>query len=148
MSAIAQAPRPAPLNRRRRVRQKVHAPAYATFSGASGRGLVDLNEIVDIREVGVAVQCASPMKVDQQVDLCLDLWEASGQISANARVVWSDATGRVGLALPALTNSALHRLREWLFMNAMAGAANAAASTPSPAATPEPAPPPPTITHT
>src|SRR5216684_5110252 len=139
MSAIAQASRPASLNRRRRVRQKVHAPAYATFSSASEGEMLDLNEILDISEVGVAVQCASPMQVGQQVDLCLDLWEATGQISANARVVWSDATGRAGLALPPLTNSALHRLREWLFMNAMAGAANAAASTPIPSATPEPA---------
>ncbi len=128
MSAIAQASRPASLNRRRRVRQKVHAPAYATFGGASTGEMLELNEVLDISEVGVAVQCASPMKIDQQVDLCLDLWEAGGQISANARVVWSDATGRAGLALPALTNSALHRLREWLFLNAMAGAANAAAA--------------------
>src|SRR5258708_2398562 len=139
MSASAKGPRPRSRTGRRRVRQKVHAPAYATFGDASGSEMLDLNEILDISEVGVAVQCASPMKVDQQVDLCLDLWEAGGQISANARVVWSDATGRAGLALPALTNSALHRLREWLFLNAMAGAANAAASTPIPSATPEPA---------
>jgi hypothetical protein len=131
MSAIAQASRPASLNRRRRVRQRVHAPAYATFGGASKSEMLDLNEVLDISEVGVAVQCASPMKIDQEVDVCLDLAEASGQISATARVVWSDATGRTGLALPALTNSALHRLREWLFLNAMAGAANAASS-PSP----------------
>jgi hypothetical protein len=129
MSAIAQASRPASLNRRRRVRQKVHAPAYATFTGDSNSGaMLDLNEVLDISEVGLAVQSALPMKVDQQVELCLDLAEASGQISTAARVVWSDSTGRVGLALTALPNSELHRLREWLFLNAMAGAANAAAS--------------------
>src|SRR5260370_17199548 len=108
MSAIAQAPRPAPLNRRRGVRQKVHAPAYATFSGASESEMLDLNEILDISEVGVAVQCASPMKDDQQVDLCLDLWEATGQISATALVGWSDATRRPGHALPPLTISPPH----------------------------------------
>ena len=137
MSAIAQASRPASLNRRRRVRQKVHAPAYATFTGAFQGEMLDLNEVLDISEVGVAVQCASPMTVDQQVELCLDLAEATGQISATARVVWSDSTGRVGLELPALTNSSLHRLREWLFLNAMAGAANAASDPALPAATPE-----------
>ncbi len=136
MSAIAQASRPASLNRRRRVRQKVHAPAYASFSGASRSEMLDLYEVLDISEVGVAVQCAAPMRVDQQVELCLDLAEARGQISASARVVWSDDTGRVGLALPPLTNSALHRLREWLFLNAMAGAANAASSADSPSAAP------------
>ena len=129
MSAIAQASRPASLNRRRRVRQKVHAPAYATFtSDSKSSAMLDLNEILDISEVGLAVQCASPMTVDQQVELSLDLAEASGQISTTARVVWTDSTGRAGLALPVLANSALHRLREWLFLNAMAGAANAAAS--------------------
>jgi putative methionine-R-sulfoxide reductase with GAF domain len=126
MSATAQASRPASLNRRRRVRQKVHAPAYATFSGASSNGMLDLCEILDISEVGVAIQCASPMQIGQEVDLSLDLAEARGQISAPAHVVWSDSAGRVGFGLAPLPGSALHNLREWLFLNAMAGAANAA----------------------
>jgi hypothetical protein len=104
----------------------VHAPAYATFRGLSESDLLDLNEILDISEVGVAVQCASPMPLDQQIDLCLDLAESSGQIFTAARVVWSAPDGRAGLALPPLPTPALHRLREWLFLNAMAGAANAA----------------------
>jgi hypothetical protein len=133
MSATAQASRPASLNRRRRVRQKVHAPAYATFGGLNNGALLDLNEVLDISEVGAAVQCAAPMKVDQQVNFCLDLAEASGQISATARVVWSDQTGRAGLAFQSLPNSSLRRLREWLFLNAMAGAANAASSSETPA---------------
>jgi hypothetical protein len=110
------------------VRQKVHAPAYASFSGASKSEMLDLYEVLDISEVGVAVQCTSPMEIDQQVDLCLDLAEASGQISATARVVWSDSAGRVGLGLAPLPDSALRRLREWLFLNAMAAAADAASS--------------------
>jgi putative methionine-R-sulfoxide reductase with GAF domain len=139
MSAIAQVSRPASLNRRRRVRQKTHAPAYATFTGASHSEMLDFYEVLDISEVGVAVQCQEPMKVDQQVELCLDLAEASEPISATARVVWSDSTGRAGLALPALPPPALHRLREWLFLNAMAAAANAASAADPSAATPEPA---------
>jgi hypothetical protein len=137
MSAVLQAPRPASLNRRRRVRQKVHAPAYASFSGASKSEMLDLYEVLDISEVGLSVQCPSPMKIDQQVDLCLDLAEATGQISATARVIWSDSIGRVGLGLPVLPPSALQRLREWLFLNAMAAAANAASSACAPAITPE-----------
>jgi hypothetical protein len=128
MSAIAQASRPASLNRRRRVRQKVHAPAYASFSGASRNEMLDLHEVLDISEIGVAVQCASPMEVNQQVDICLDLAEARGQISVTASVIWSDSTGRVGLGFPALADSTQHRLQEWLFLNAMASAANAASS--------------------
>jgi hypothetical protein len=128
MSATAQASRPAFLNRRRRVRQKVHAPAYATFSDASKTGMLDLCEILDISEVGVAVQCGMPMEVDRQVDLRLDLAEARGEISATARVVWSNDAGRVAFDLAPLAAADLRRLREWLFLNAMAGAANAASS--------------------
>jgi putative methionine-R-sulfoxide reductase with GAF domain len=128
MSAIAEASRPVSLNRRRRVRQKVHAPAYASFGGASNSGMIDLYEVLDISEVGVALQCSSPMKTGQQLDLSLDLAEAGGPIYTPARVVWSNEDGRVGLSLPALGNSALHRLQEWLFLNAMASAANAASS--------------------
>ncbi len=128
MSAILQATRPASVNRRRRVRQKVHAPAYASFNGVSKSEMLDLYEVLDISEVGMAVQCGSPMKIDRQLELSLDLAEAGGPISTTARVVWSDPDGRVGLSLPAVTSSAKHRLQEWLFLNAMAGAANAASS--------------------
>jgi putative methionine-R-sulfoxide reductase with GAF domain len=128
MSATVQTPRPASLNRRRRVRQKVHAPAYATFGAASKGEMLDLYEVLDISEIGVAVQCPSPMEINRQVELCLDLAESGEQIHATARVVWSDSTGRVGLGFPPLREPALQRLREWLFLNAMAAAANAQSS--------------------
>jgi hypothetical protein len=137
MSATVQASRPASLNRRRRVRQKVHAPAYASFRGASRSEMLNLYEVLNISEVGVSLQCPSPLEMDQQVELSLDLAEASEQISASARVVWSDSTGRVGLSLPPLTNSAQQRLREWLFLNAMAAAANAASPADLSSTTPE-----------
>jgi TPR repeat protein len=65
------------------------------------------------------------MEVNQNVDLCLDLAEAGMQISGTARVVWLDGTGRVGFGLPGLADSDKRRLSEWLFLNAMAAAANA-----------------------
>ncbi len=137
MSAVAEASVPVSLNRRRRVRQKVHAPAYASFGGASNSGMIDLYEVLDISEVGVALQCTSPMKAGQPIDLSLDLAESGGQICAPARVVWSDDSARVGLSLPALSNTALHRLQEWLFLNAMAAAANAASSSALPSSVPQ-----------
>jgi putative methionine-R-sulfoxide reductase with GAF domain len=145
MSAIAEASLPVSINRRRRVRQKVHAPAYASFggasnSGASNSGMIDLYEVLDISEVGVALQCSSPMKTGQQLELSLDLAEARGPIYTSARVVWSDEAGRVGLSLPTLGNSALHRLQEWLFLNAMASAANAASSGALPSVSPSEVP--------
>jgi hypothetical protein len=136
MSAIVQSPRPSASNRRRSVRQKVHAPAYASFGGASKNEMLDLYEVLDISEGGVAIQCPEPMEIDQEVELCLDLAESDHQLSATAHVVWSDANGRVGLGFPTLAHPGLGRLRQWLFLNAMAGAANAAASS-TPSTTPD-----------
>jgi GAF domain/PilZ domain/Sel1 repeat len=136
MSAIVQSPRPTVSNRRRSVRQKVHAPAYASFAGASKNEMLDLYEVLDISEGGVAIQCPEPMEIDQEVELCLDLAESDHQLSATAHVVWSDSNGRVGLGFPTLAHPGLGRLRQWLFLNAMAGAANAAASS-TPSTTPD-----------
>ncbi len=147
MSSIAQASRPV-LNRRRRVRQRIHAPAYATFTGAPRNGMLDLCEVIDISEVGVAVQCPAPMEVNQEVELSLDLSDATGQISTTARVAWSDSAGRVGFGLTPLTGPVLRRMREWLFLNAMAAAANATSSNAAPPMVPEHAKLRPTYTDT
>lgn len=128
MSATLQSPRPASLNRRRRVRQKVHAPAYATFGGLSKNLMIELYEVLDISEIGVSLQCPAAVEPNQEVDLCLDLAEAAGQIRTPARVVWSNPSGRVGLGFSPLGGPDLQRLRQWLFLNAMAGAANAASA--------------------
>jgi putative methionine-R-sulfoxide reductase with GAF domain len=125
MAAIVQGPRPHSSNRRVRVRQKVHVPAYATFSGLSALKSHDLCEVLDISESGVALQCAAEMHVDQTVDLCLALAESGGDIPALARVAWLNATGRVGFHLSIPDDSALSRFREWLLLNAIAAAANA-----------------------
>ena len=125
MSAT-RSPLPAAANRRRSVRQKAHAPAYATFPAARKNQMLDLHEVLDISETGVALQCQSAMEPNQQVDLCLDLAEVSGQILTTAKVIWSNSSGRVGLSFSPLRNADLYRLQQWLFLNAMAGAANAA----------------------
>ncbi len=124
MAAITQVSRLASPNRRARVRQKVHVPAYATFGDAQSE-MLDLYEVLDISENGLALQCPSPMEVNQNVDLCLDLAEAGMQISGTARVVWLDGNGRVGFGLPGLADPAKRQLSEWLFLNALAAAANA-----------------------
>jgi putative methionine-R-sulfoxide reductase with GAF domain len=124
MAAIIPVSRLASPNRRARVRQKVHVPAYATFGDSQSR-MLDLYEVLDISENGLGLHCPSPVEVNQNVELCLDLAEASMQISGTARVVWLDGTGRVGLGLPALESPAKRQLSEWLFLNALAAAANA-----------------------
>ncbi len=115
------------LNRRRRVRHKIQAPAYASFTGAAKGKLPDLNEILDISEDGVAMQCAASLERTRTFDLCLDLAEATGQIYTSGQVVWTDGAGRCGFHFSDLQPASLFHLREWLFLNAMAGVANAQA---------------------
>jgi len=128
MATTTQVSRPASSNRRSRVRQKVHVPAYASVGPSSPGELQDLYEILDMSESGAALQCSLPLAVDQSVDLSIDLAEANGQIFTTARVVWLDLVGRVGLGFSPLPDSSIRRLREWLFLNALAATANADSS--------------------
>jgi TPR repeat protein/putative methionine-R-sulfoxide reductase with GAF domain len=116
------------VNRRRRVRQKVHAPAYASFSGGSKGIMLELHEVLNISENGIAIQCTSQLEPNRPVQLCLDLSGDAGQLCTTALVAWSDGTGRAGLSLPNLSEPSARRLREWLFFNAMVSAANAGSS--------------------
>jgi len=128
MAAMTSALRPASPNRRRRVRHKIQTPAYATFTAESKGAMLDLYEIVDISEEGAAIQCHSPLETDRHVNLCLDLAECSQPIYTAGRVIWANASGRAGLHFTELPPASLFRLREWLFLNAMAGVANAEAT--------------------
>jgi TPR repeat protein len=87
--------------------------------------MLDLHEIVNISEDGIAIQCNSQLEIDRRINLCLDLAESDGQIYTLSRVIWSNASGLAGLHFTDLSPVSLFRLREWLFLNAMAGAANA-----------------------
>src|SRR5262252_2012191 len=112
------------LNRRRRVRHKIQTPAYASFARDSKGATLDLHEIVDISEDGMAIQCHSPIEVAQSIELCLDLDDCPERIYTSGRVIWTNPSGRTGLRFSALPPDALSRLREWLFVNVMAGVAN------------------------
>jgi GAF domain/PilZ domain/Sel1 repeat len=123
MTPVVQSP---PLNRRRRVRHKIQTPAYASFpNDSSGKAMLNLHEIVDISEDGISLQCHSPLEPDRKIDLCLDLAGSSEQIYTTGLVIWSNASGRTGLRFSDLPPASLFRLRDWLFLNAMAGVANA-----------------------
>ena len=126
MTPDLQSPR---LNRRRRVRHRVHSPAYASFTGMSKGLVLDLNEVVDISEDGVSVQCPSALELNRDYALCLDLAEAGIQIYTTVQVMWSEASGRAGLRFVQLPESSLLQLRDWLFVNAMASVVNAEAIT-------------------
>jgi TPR repeat protein len=110
-------------NRRRRVRHKVQTPAYATFTESS-TSMLDLHEIVDISEDGMAIQSHSALDPDRRISLCLDLAECKQPIYTTGQVVWWNDTGRAGIRFSELPADSLARLREWLFVNVMAGVAN------------------------
>ncbi len=124
MAALTSALHAVPPNRRRRVRHKIQTPAYATFTAESKGAMLDLHEIVDISEDGVAIQCHSPLELKKRVELCLDLADCAEHIYTTGQVVWSNASGRAGLHFSELSPESLSRLREWLFVNVMAGVAN------------------------
>jgi hypothetical protein len=128
MAVMTSALRPVFPNRRRRVRHKIQTPAYATFTTeAQNAALLDLHEIIDVSEEGVAIQCHVALEPNQPVSLCLDLAECEQPIFTAGQVIWVNGSGRAGLRFSALSPASLIRLREWLFLNAMAGVANSEA---------------------
>src|SRR5580704_5821087 len=110
--------------RRRRVRQKVHTPAYASLNGSASGQILDLSEIVDISEEGMAIQTSFPLQVQRRVNLCLDLTATRACIHTTGEVVWSDRSGRVGIRFPQMQDEALRQLKEWLFVNVMVACVN------------------------
>ena len=124
MAAMNSVLRPVSPNRRRRVRHKIQTPAYVSFTAESKSAMLDLHEIVDISEDGVAIQCHSTLDVQKNLNLCLDLADCAEYIYTTGQVIWSNAAGRAGLHFCELSPESLSRLREWLFVNVMAGVAN------------------------
>lgn len=104
--------------RRHTLRQKVHTPAYASFS--EGALALDLNEILDISESGVAIQTATPLELNRDLQVCLDLSETGSRIHTNAWVVWTDSHGRAGIRLPELSEPSRTQLQQWLLRNSLA----------------------------
>ena len=140
MAANPAVSRPNVPNRRQRVRHKIQTPAYASFAAESKGSMLDLHEIVDISEDGVAIQCHSPLDPEKPVNLCLDLADFPTQIYTTGHVVWMNNSGRAGLRFEELPAESLLRLREWLFINVMAGVANSEVDLSVPLRRPAPQP--------
>ncbi len=116
--------KPVPRGRRRAVRQKVHTPAYASLNGGSDDMVLDLSEILDISESGIAIQTSSSWEISRILNLCLDLSETKTYLHTTGYVVWADRSGRIGVRFPELPEPSRRKLQEWLFLNAMVAAAN------------------------
>jgi GAF domain-containing protein len=122
--------KPIPPHRRRFVRQKVHTPAYASLNSNSDDMVLDLSEVVDISEFGASIQTSSPWHMDREIQLCLDLSETKTYVHTKGHVVWANQSGRIGVSFPEMSVADRRQLKEWLFLNAMVGAANYAARHP------------------
>ncbi len=105
--------------RRHSVRLVVHSPAYTSLDGSSPDKARDLSEIVDVSEGGMSIQTSSPLEVDRNLNLCLDLSETKTRIGTTGRVVWSNGSGRAGIRFQKLTGQSLRHLKEWLFVNVL-----------------------------
>lgn len=123
-TAAARILTPLPRDRRRAVRQKVHSPAYVSLNGDTDDMVLDLSEILDISENGAAIQTSSSWEINRFLNLCLDLSETKTYLKTTGYVVWADPTGRIGVRFRDLPPASRRKLHEWLFMNAMVGAAN------------------------
>jgi len=120
-------PAPSHVDRRRHVRHKVHTPAYACLNPSAAQSL-DLCEIVDISEAGMAIQAFSPLEVGRDESFSLDLAETGAFVQTRGQVVWSDTSGRAGIRFPPAADESLSSLKQWMFANAIAGCTDSAAA--------------------
>jgi hypothetical protein len=119
--------------RRRCLRQKMHAPAFASFDGVSGGMILDLSEeglsmctsdAVDNPAQHFPSENRSLAK-GQQVRLEIDLPGPSAEImpsklETTGYIAWADALGRAGVRFSDLPEEARQRINEWLAVNATA----------------------------
>ena len=116
--------------RRRRVRHRVHIPAYASVDREASRWALELSVIHDLSEEGMAIQSAFPLLIGEHKNFSLDLSETDTFFKAPGRIVWSDASGRVGIQFDAVDPISLQELKRWLFANAISALARQVEETP------------------
>lgn len=102
----------APPERRRCIRHRVHAPAFASFDGVTG-GMV-----LDLSEQGMSMQTAAPQKVTRPINLHLNLPDPVTNLETTGYIAWADAFGRAGVRFSELPEEPRRRLNQWLAMNA------------------------------
>jgi putative methionine-R-sulfoxide reductase with GAF domain len=102
--------------RRRCLRQMVHAPAFASFDGVSGGMILDLSEEGLSMQMSDGLDSRSIDK-DRPVRMEIDL-SPSGHVETTGYIAWADALGRAGVRFSDLPEAARRRLNEWLTENA------------------------------
>ena len=100
------------------MRHRAHSPAYTTLNESQGNA-PELSEILDISEEGMSIQTSSPLEIEHDLSLCLDLSETRALIHTTGHLVWSDTAGRAGIRFLRLSPQSLDQLKEWLFVNVL-----------------------------
>ena len=100
--------------RRRCLRHKVNAPAFASFDGVTG------GMILDLSEQGMSMHTATPLEPNRRLQLHLSLPEPATYLDTEGYVAWADALGRAGVRFTDLPEEARLRLEQWLTLNAKA----------------------------
>lgn len=107
------------VERRRRLRHKVHSPAYASIGAGVGGVVLDANDS------GAALESVARLAPQSYVDLRLDLLDTHGSAVTPARVAWCDESGRMGVEFLNLTGESRRQLQQWLLLNALLATENA-----------------------
>jgi putative methionine-R-sulfoxide reductase with GAF domain len=106
--------------RRRCLRQSMHAPAFASFDGVSGGMILDLSE----EGLSMQTDLRPGPGLDRYLDrnrgvrLEMDLLEPALHLETTGYIAWADALGRAGVRFSDLPAEARQRLNEWLTLNA------------------------------
>ena len=117
--AINRIPKSTIGERRRRVRHRVHTPAYVGINGSPTATALDLSEVLDISEEGVCIRAILPLQTHRIVNLGLELSEGNTRINLAGMVVWADLQGRTGIRFLEMPDESRRALKEWLFLNAL-----------------------------
>jgi len=102
--------------RRRCLRQRMHAPAFASFDGVSGGMILDLSEEGLSMQMGEQLQ--GGLDRERRLRMGLDLAEPAAHLETTGYIAWADALGRAGVRFSDLPEEARERLKEWLTTNA------------------------------
>ena len=127
-------PRP-PNERRSRTRHPICVPAGVRLRGP-GISAAPIR-IVDISEDGIGLETTGPLQPERTLALDLDLsvegfqvgsvpipeGDAPRRLRLIGQVAWSREGGRAGVRFFSLDHAALQEIQQWLFLNAMGGAA-------------------------
>ncbi len=116
------------VERRGRLRHKIHTPAYASLERPSSKIVLDLNEITDISEDGVCIQSSSVLNSTGPLDIRLELAGHDAPFLVGGEVVWSNHAGRAGIRFAEMHPELRHQLKQWIFLNVIVGCANFAAA--------------------